>query len=69
MARSTDLLKRHLIPKERVERAARLYRSAKDASLALGIMPSSFRRLCQQYGIETPHDRKKRAQRDRKVST
>ena len=47
--------------KERVERAARMYSSNKDASRALGIAQGSFGRLCRQYGIETPYERKRKA--------
>ncbi len=45
--------------RERVERVARIYASNKEASQALGIAPESFGRLCRQYGIETPHARKR----------
>uniref|UniRef100_A0A6M3XNX9 Uncharacterized protein n=1 Tax=viral metagenome TaxID=1070528 RepID=A0A6M3XNX9_9ZZZZ len=47
-------------PRERIERAARIYRTAQDAARALGIHAGSFNRLCAQYGIETPNQRKKR---------
>ena len=47
--------------KERVERAARMYSSNKDASRALGIAQGSFGRLCRQYGIETPYERRRKA--------
>ena len=60
MAHSTDPLKLTRIPRERVERAARLYNSAKDAALAIGILPSSFRKMCQQYGVELPSARRAR---------
>ena len=43
-----------------LERAARMYRTNKDASWALGIGGLSFRRLCRRYGIETPCRRKRR---------
>ena len=46
--------------RERVERAARIYASNRDAGLALGIAPGSFGRLCRRYGIETPQVRRKR---------
>jgi len=48
------------IDRERIERAARLYPSNKEAGQALGIAAGSFGRLCRQYGIETPGARKKR---------
>ena len=51
------------IERQRVERAARIYPSTKDASQALGIAPGSFSRLCREYRIETPRARRRR-QRD-----
>jgi hypothetical protein len=48
----------------RVERAARIYASNKEASRALGIALGSFGRLCQQYGIETPHARRRRRRQE-----
>jgi hypothetical protein len=49
--------------RERIERAARIYASNRDAGQALGIAPGSFGRLCRRYGIETPHSRRKRRTR------
>lgn len=46
------------IARERVERAARIYASNKDAGVALGVTPSSFARLCRHYGIQTPFVRR-----------
>ena len=46
--------------RERVERAARIYASNRDAGLALGIAPGSFGRLCRRFGVETPQVRRKR---------
>ena len=46
--------------RERVERVARIYASNKDASRALGISLGSFGRLCRQYGIETPYERRRK---------
>ena len=46
--------------RERVERAARIYASNRDAGLALGIAPGSFGRLCRRFDIETPQVRRKR---------
>ena len=51
------------IARERIERAARIYSSNKDASKALGIAAGTFGRLCRQYGIETPHARRHRPRR------
>ena len=42
------------ISRERIERAARIYKSSKEASRALGIAPGSFSRACRKYGIQTP---------------
>ncbi|MBI2504302.1 MAG: hypothetical protein HYW07_13835 [Candidatus Latescibacteria bacterium] len=47
------------IDKERIERAARIYASNRDAGLALGIAPGSFGRLCRRFGIPTPQSRKR----------
>ena len=46
--------------RERVERAARIYASNRDAGLALGIAPGSFGRRCRRFDIETPQVRRKR---------
>ena len=46
---------------EDLERVARLYKSNKEASAALGIHPRSFARLCRQHGIPTPYVRRRRA--------
>jgi hypothetical protein len=46
-------------PKERIEKAARMYKSNRDASEALGILPGSFGRLCRKYNIITPSERVK----------
>ena len=48
------------IERDRIERAARIYASNRDAGLALGIAPSSFGRLCRRYGVETPKVRRQR---------
>ena len=47
-----------LFPRERIERAARLYHTSADAGAALGIAAGSFSRLCRHYGILTPHQRR-----------
>lgn len=54
------------VERERVELAARIYRTSKDAGTALGIAPQSFSRLCRTYGILTPAARRRnrRAGRD-----
>ena len=52
------------VPREQVERVARIYHNSGDASRALGITTRSFSRLCRQYGIETPWMRKRRSRSD-----
>ena len=44
---------------DRVERAARIYASNKEAIQALGIAAGSFGRICRQHGIETPYARRR----------
>ena len=43
------------ITREQVERVARLYKSNKEASRALGITRGHFGRLCRKLSIETPY--------------
>ena len=45
------------IEEKQVERVARLYKSNKEASLALGITRGHFGRLCRKLGIKTPYAR------------
>jgi len=52
------------IPRDWIERAARVYNSNADASRALGIAGGTFGRLCRQYKIETPFARQRRRRRD-----
>lgn len=47
-------------PRERVERAARMYATNKDAAAAMGCTSASFSRMCRKYGIETPWHRSQR---------
>jgi hypothetical protein len=54
------------IDKERIERAARIYASNRDAGLALGIAPGSFGRLCRRFGIPTPQNRRRQHHQDRR---
>ena len=49
-----------LTSRDRVERAAKIYASNKEASNALGIAAGSFGRLCLRYGIDTPYARRRR---------
>jgi len=53
----------------RVERAARLYASNQEASLALGIALGTFGRLCREHGIQTPHARRLEGARRRRPRT
>ena len=48
------------VERERIELAARIYRTSKDAGMALGIAPQSFSRRCRTYGILTPAARRRR---------
>jgi hypothetical protein len=48
------------VPREQVERAARVYHRNADASAALGITMRAFSRACRRYGIETPYVRRRR---------
>lgn len=45
------------IAKERIERVARIYKSNREASRALGMAPESFARACRHYRIDTPYMR------------
>jgi hypothetical protein len=47
------------VPKEWLERVARVYASNQEASRALGIANGTFGRLCRQYEIETPFARQR----------
>lgn len=48
------------VPRESIERVARIYHTNRDASRALGIALRSFSRLCKRYDVETPYARKRR---------
>ncbi|MBT4612091.1 MAG: hypothetical protein HOC05_18750 [Gemmatimonadetes bacterium] len=52
------------VPRDWLERAARVYNSNADASKALGTAGGTFGRLCRQYKIETPFARHRRRRRD-----
>jgi hypothetical protein len=45
------------IPREQIERVARVYRQNGDACAALGITLRSFSRLCSRFDVETPYAR------------
>ena len=49
------------IPKQRIERAARIYGSSNEAAAAMGIAPTTFSRLCRKYGIDSLLQRRKKA--------
>lgn len=53
---------------EQIEKTAKMYSSNTYAAEALGITPPSFGRLCRQYKIETPNQRKKRQKREAKTA-
>ena len=46
------------LTRDRIERAARIYRSNREAAQALGCNPNSFGRACRKYGIKTPKERR-----------
>ena len=50
------------LSRQRIERAASIYATTKDAAAAIGIHPASFRRLCRKYDIPTPQQRKRSRQ-------
>lgn len=47
------------IDRQRIERAARIYKNNRDAGIALGISPGAFGRLCRHYGVQTPQARRR----------
>ena len=48
------------VPRQLVERAARLYRTNAEAAAALGVSMRSFSRLCRRYDVETPWMKRRR---------
>lgn len=46
------------LPPERIERAARIYPTSKEAASAMGCSSVHFQRLCKRYGILTPMQRR-----------
>jgi len=48
------------IPREWVERAARMYRRNTEAAESLGITTRSFSRVCRRHGIDTPYVRQQK---------
>ena len=47
----------------RISNASRGYNSGNAAAAAIGISPVHFHRLCKEYGIETPAQRRQREKR------
>ena len=44
----------------RVHNVSRIYNTGKAAAAAIGISPVHYHRLCREYGIETPAQRRQR---------
>lgn len=45
---------------DELRRAARVYKTNADACRALGISAHTFRRLCEEHGVETPSQKSER---------
>ena len=54
------------LTRDRIERAARIYRSNREAAQALGCNPNSFGRACRKYGIKTPKERRNMCEEQQK---
>ena len=54
------------INRARIHNVSRIYHTAKDAARAMGISPVHYHRLCREYGIETPAERKRREKIERR---
>ena len=48
------------VPVEILQRAARVYKTNKDAGAALGLSMRGFSRACRRHGIETPYARRRK---------
>jgi hypothetical protein len=48
------------VPTEVLERAARVYKTNKEAGAALGMSMRGFARACRRNGIETPYVRRQK---------
>ena len=46
------------INRARVHNVSRIYNTGKAAAAAIGISPVHYHRLCREYGIETPAQRR-----------
>jgi len=53
-------MKKIRVTRTQVERAARMYRTNRDATRALGIGNNTFYKLCKEYNIEMPVERIRR---------
>ena len=49
---------------EVLARAARVYKTNKDAGAALGMSMRGFARACRRHGIETPFSRRRKERED-----
>ena len=48
------------INRARVHNVSHIYNTGKAAAAAIGISPVHYHRLCREYGIETPAQRRQR---------
>ena len=53
-------MKRTEVTREQLGRAARMYRTNRDATKALGIGNNTFYNLCREFNIEMPIQRMRR---------
>jgi hypothetical protein len=51
------------VPEEVLQRAARMYKTNKEAGAALGMSMRGFARACRRHGIETPYARRQKSRR------
>lgn len=58
-------MKRIEVTRKQVERAARMYRTNRDAIRALGIGNNTFYKLCKEFNIEMPVQRMRRMRNER----
>lgn len=54
------------VTRRQLERAARMYRTNRDATRALGVGNSTFYKLCRQFDIEMPVERMRRVSSTRR---
>ena len=52
-------VRRRVLTREKIERAARMYSTSIEAAAALGCTPLGFRRACRRHGIEPPTTKEK----------